>query len=61
MNKLFKPRTIFTALFYCAFIYLIVCEKPVPAPLLAIVSGLMGHWFGERSSNGNKNRTDKTS
>jgi hypothetical protein len=45
-----KPRTVFTALFYGAYVYLILKGTAVPAELNTIISTLFGYWFGTRKT-----------
>ena len=44
--KIAKARTVFAFMFYATFCFMIVYEKTIPDPLIAIVSGLMGYYFG---------------
>jgi hypothetical protein len=55
LKDLFKPRTIFTGLFYGVFCYLILKGIDVPPALNTIVSTLFGYWFGSRNINHNGN------
>ena len=49
MNNLLKPRTIFAALFYMTFCYLILKGVKIPPELNTIVSGLFGFYYGQRT------------
>ena len=48
MNDLLKPRTLFAALFYMTFCYLILRGAQIPPELNTIVSGLFGYWYGSK-------------
>lgn len=50
MNDLFKPRTLFTAMFYGVFCYLVLKNLTIPPALNTIVSTLFGYWFGSRTN-----------
>jgi cell shape-determining protein MreD len=45
-----KARTVFTFMFYAAFIYMILKHSLVPPELNTIISTLFGFWFGQRQS-----------
>lgn len=49
-----KPRTFFALVFYLTFVYLIINQLPVPKELTAIVSGLMGFFYGQKTKTGGK-------
>ena len=48
IKEIIMPRTVFAAMFYITFCYLILKGRDVPEALLNIVSTLMGFWFGNR-------------
>ena len=50
IEEILKPRTIFTMMFYAAFVYLILKGTPIPPELNTIISTLFGFWFGQRQS-----------
>jgi len=54
-----KPRTVFAALFYGAFVYLVITGKIKADALLAIISILMGHFFGVNKSKETRNNEVK--
>jgi hypothetical protein len=45
-----KARTIFTMMFYGAFLYLMIKGTQVPPELNTIISTLFGYWFGQKQS-----------
>jgi hypothetical protein len=45
-----KARTIFTLMFYAAFLYLILKKIEVPPELNTIISTLFGFWFGQKQT-----------
>lgn len=45
-----KARTIFSMMFYSAFLYCIMSKVPVPPELNTIISTLFGFWFGQKQS-----------
>lgn len=46
-----KSRTVFTMMFYSAFLFLILKKIPVPPELNTIISTLFGYWFGQKQAN----------
>lgn len=49
MKDWLKPRTVFAALFYGTFCYLILIGTKVPPELNTIISVLMGYFFGNKT------------
>lgn len=49
MGDLLKPRTMFAALFYGTFCYLVATQQPTPDILDNICMGLLAFYFGQRS------------
>jgi len=49
IEKLVKPRTIFTGMFFGTTCYLILNNIAVPEMLNSIVSGLFGYYYGEKT------------
>ncbi len=49
LKELLKPRTIFAAMFYAAFIFLVINGKDIPDVLTSIVLTLLGFYFGQRT------------
>lgn len=45
-----KARTVFTAMFYGVFLFMIMKKLPVPPELNTIISTLFGYWFGQKQS-----------
>ena len=45
-----KARTVFTSIFYGAYIYLILHKIAIPPELNTIISTLFGFWFGQKQS-----------
>jgi hypothetical protein len=50
IDELLKSRTIFTALFFGTFCFLIWQNRSIPDDLSVIVSTLLGYWFGSRTA-----------
>lgn len=47
-ERLFKPRTLFTFMFFGTFCYLVLTQLTVPPVLNSIISGLLGYYYGEK-------------
>ena len=45
-----KARTVFTAMFYATFIWLVLKRADVPPALNTIISTLFGYWFGQKQT-----------
>ncbi len=54
-----KPRTVFAFMFYITFCYLVVMQFEVPESLQAVVTGLLGFYFGQRTKKGVDNGKEK--
>jgi len=50
LDEIFKPRTIFTGIFFFSFCYLTLKQLPVPEILNTIVSTLLGYWYGSKKA-----------
>lgn len=47
-ERLLKPRTLFTFMFFGVFCYLAITKLPIPPILTSVVSGLLGYYYGEK-------------
>lgn len=47
-QKLIKPRTLFTFMFFGTFCWLILNGKDIPSSLNSIISTLLGFYFGSK-------------
>lgn len=50
ISRIIKPRTLFTAGFFGATIYLLINGQEVPGILKTIDFSLLGFYFGEKAS-----------
>ncbi len=58
ISNLFTPRTFFAAIFYGAFIYLVVTEKELPQELVLTVGMIQGYYFGRKGTNGRNGKKE---
>ena len=49
MKSWTKPRTVFAAMFYVTFLYLILMGLEVPQILNSMVSTLFGFYYGQKT------------
>ena len=56
MKDLIKPRTLIAFLLYGTFSYLAITGAIKPDAVIAVISVLMGFFYGERSKNDKNNK-----
>ena len=49
LEKLLKPRTLYTAMFFGVAVYLFATGREIPSLLQVVVSSLLGFYYGEKA------------